>query len=347
MEPAKTGPVLSTHYLMEKENELMMNKSYASANTKFRQQTMDVWTPKMTRFKSIILCSSLAALLIVIGIPVFVFGRMIPQTDPFYYEDCSTPICLVNITVDEKFPTPIYVYLHFYGIYHNHRTYVKSRDEKQLRAASSDSVPDCPPLSAYSDYDGALGDFPNATLGGLVLYPCGLVATSFSTDSILSSCVIRAGSSASNCTAVADWTSSGIAFTSDKNSKFISQPLKPTMTRQSPRGFTLPAVDDEHFIVWMRSAALSEFDKLYAKIPDTSLESGDTLSLTIQSSYNVLDYGARKGIVLLSQSQLGGKQIFLGATFLVVGFLCGCSALFVLFITRCCDSYKPDPTKGL
>jgi len=79
-------------------------------------------------------------------------------------------------------------------------------------------------------------------------------------------------------------------------------------------------IDIEHFIVWMRTAGLPNFRKLYGKISDT-LQPG-TYSVFINNNYDVNGFDGNKSIVLSTTNALGGKNYFLAVCYLVVGSLC-------------------------
>lgn len=42
-------------------------------------------------------------------------------------------VCTVNITIDDKMAEPVYFYYKLTNYYQNHRRYVKSRNDAQLR----------------------------------------------------------------------------------------------------------------------------------------------------------------------------------------------------------------------
>ncbi len=76
----------------------------------------------------------------------------------------------------------------------------------------------------------------------------------------------------------------------------------------------------EHFIVWMRTAGLPTFRKLYASISQ-NLEAG-TYYLKIENNYDVTGWKGSKTFVLSTSNSLGGQNYFLGSAFIVVGSLC-------------------------
>jgi LEM3 (ligand-effect modulator 3) family / CDC50 family len=72
----------------------------------------------------------------------------------------------------------------------------------------------------------------------------------------------------------------------------------------------------EHFIVWMRTAGLPNFRKLWGKI-ERALEPG---------TY----YVSIKSFVLSTTNALGGKNYFLAICYIVVGALCIVFAIIFL-----------------
>ena len=92
----------------------------------------------------------------------------------------------------------------------------------------------------------------------------------------------------------------------------------------------LNSIANEHFIVWMRSAALPSFRKLYGRIRG-DLAAGDKLVFDVDARYPVTGFSGTKAIVVTTLSFLGGKNAFIGGAYLVVGFLClGAALLFAV-----------------
>ena len=76
----------------------------------------------------------------------------------------------------------------------------------------------------------------------------------------------------------------------------------------------------EHFIVWMRTAGLPNFRKLWGRIDD-GLEPG-SYELWIDNNYQVEPFQGAKSFVLSTTNALGGKNYFLAVCYITVGTLC-------------------------
>jgi hypothetical protein len=86
-----------------------------------------------------------------------------------YIRDKSIPkICTRNLTITKEMKQPIFVYYQLDNFYQNHRRYVKSRNDAQLRDKSK--------ASDTSNCD------PEATVDGKPIVPCGLIAWSLFND---------------------------------------------------------------------------------------------------------------------------------------------------------------------
>jgi len=86
---------------------------------------------------------------------------------------------------------------------------------------------------------------------------------------------------------------------------------------------------NEHFIVWMRPAGLPNFRKLWGRIM-TDLAPGN-YTLSISNQFNVSMFDGEKLLVLSTVNSFGGKNSFLGISYIVVGSICVVMA-FVFYI---------------
>jgi hypothetical protein len=79
-------------------------------------------------------------------------------------------------------------------------------------------------------------------------------------------------------------------------------------------------VTDEHFIVWMRTASLPKFKKLYGRI-NSDFKKGDTIHFEVEANFEVRSFNGDKSIVIATTGQFGGKNPSLGIAYMAVGSL--------------------------
>lgn len=264
----------------------------------------------------------------------------------------------------------------YYGLtnyYQNHRRYVKSRDDEQLLGRLS-VMPssDCTPFGYTDD--------------GKPIAPCGAIANSLfngkehSLNKIVTTYVDNSHTDTltlSQGSTNISLLNTGIAWPSDKRVKFrnpenLTQALKSygyekpmfwqkALDELDPSNPDNNGFQNEDLIVWMRTAALPSFRKLYRRLNQTNnnytkgLKAGE-YTLHVEYSecifkysfelnwnecfspeYPVVSFDGTKRMILSTTSVLGGKNPFLGIAYIVVGAICVTLGLALLFIHMRCS----------
>lgn len=237
----------------------------------FKQQRLKAWQPILTPFWVILTFASVGVVFLIIGILVLMASNDVVEITSNSYEsqlpssgqtcvpaeNSTSTSCIIQqtMTIDKEMKAPIYMYYQLENFYQNHRRYVKSRSDVQLRNSDLYDVSgSCEPLATRSCTNGQ-------TTGTCAVYPCGLIAWSVFNDTFYGWDPVQSGApaptptdgitgfTATDCngpagclkvrrggstsqTMYVPWTSDGIAWKSDKDKKFIS----PSVSDATPVG---------------------------------------------------------------------------------------------------------------
>lgn len=127
----------------------------------------------------------------------------------------------------------------------------------------------------------------------------------------------------------------GIAFKADLEERFANVTPAHFNDVEGLRGglnITSTLAQDERFVTWMRTPALSDFRKLWGII-DEPIEAGEIINVKVLNQWNSYTFGGKKRIVLSTSTWLGGRNHFLGVAYLVVGAVCLLlAAVFALLV---------------
>ncbi|KAI1812536.1 CDC50 family protein [Poronia punctata] len=235
--------------------------------------------------------------------------------------------CTLQFDIEQDMPAPVRAYYHLDNFYQNHRRYVNSFFADQLLAKkfthSALKNSNCAPLAVDGEKE---------------IYPCGLIANSLFNDTIGQP--VSLGGDASR---TYNWSEKGIAWEADME---LYEPLEhpdyslivpppewriryPNNGTYSPEHPPPNIKTDEHFITWMRTAALPSFFKPWAFGHET-LKKG-TYKIDIVDNFKMTAYKGRKSLVITTTGPLGGRNDLPGILWLALsGFFILMSVLFVI-----------------
>jgi hypothetical protein len=236
--------------------------------------------------------------------------------------------CRVQFQVPNDIGPAVYLLYKIENFYANHRRFAKSYSEDQIqgKAASLGTIKDtvgqnCQPLSENDD--------------GVKYYPCGLIANALFNDTYTTPAPVNGTSSDFTM------TTEGIAWATNKN-RFQKTKYKPTEVvpppnwiKKFPDGYTEENMPDistwQEFQNWMQTPGLPTFSKLIMRNDNESMASG-IYEVEVGLHWPVRPFDGKKSLYLTTRSVIGGRNPFLGISWIVCGGLCLIIGLVFLII---------------
>ena len=320
----------------------------------FKQQTLQAWEPILTARTVIPTFFIVGLSFIPIGVFLYHLSQAV-QEQTLEYTLCKsiqepnttcadlvrnkTCKCKLYFTLEEDYRKDVFLYYGLTNFYQNHRRYIRSGDDYQLSSYPQRLHMDCAPFRIYKSEESTTV-LPIATCGG--------VANSQFNDTI------TLQYEANQTQTPVGLLNKKIAWPTDQNVQFFN-PYGNTSTsglfndtsRSSFFNESIHQLDtedlspnlyqDEDFMVWMRTAALPTFRKLFRRIDHSenyfknSLPKGN-YSLIIGYNFPVKDFDGTKAIIISNTTFLGGKNLFLAIAYMVVGALSLLTGVFLLIV---------------
>ncbi|KAI1438371.1 CDC50 family protein [Xylaria sp. CBS 124048] len=243
--------------------------------------------------------------------------------------------CTLQFEIPKNISAPVRFYYRLDNFYQNHRRYVNSFFPDQLLdhsfTTSALENSNCAPLAVRNITDA------NNNTKMFQIYPCGLIANSLFNDTIG-----RPKRVGGTDTGFYEWNEHGIAWAADfdlysplKNPNFDLIAPPPDWDKRYPGARYTPdnpppnLKTDEHFITWMRTAALPSFYKPWA-FGNETLVAG-VYTVNIVDSFRMTEFKGRKSFVITTTGPLGGRNDIPGILWLALsGFFFATTILFII-----------------
>ena len=228
------------------------------------------------------------------------------DTDESQQFEDERNVCRIQFEVPDDMKGPIYFFYRLHNFYQNHRRYAKSFSEEQIEGKEAS-------VNTIKNTVGQNCE-PLSVRDGKKIYPCGLIANSMFNDTY--GHTLQGVNGTSNDY---KFTAKGIAWKTDSN-RFKKTKYDHTEIVPPPNWYK-----------WYPNGYNS------TNVPDISK---GIYEVTIGLHFSVLPYNGKKYIYISQRSVIGGKNDFLGISWMAGGGVCFLLGVTLLIV----NSIKPRRT---
>lgn len=233
-----------------------MARAVAKEGKKKKKGQISQWRMILTPRIIVIILMAFTVIFISVGAGFFVITSNLYSLEIKYDEVCEKdPDCVVWFNITEDLHGNVAILYKLYGFYQNHRRITESRSYPQLagKYLTYKELSSCEPAISVN----------NSKEPKDLYLPCGLNAFDYFNDSyIWQDEELHKSFSQTN-----------ISLASDRENAFA--PLNPKYTEGKYIMDNPLITTDEHFIVWMRTAAMPTFIKLYSRCMNCTIPAGN------------------------------------------------------------------------
>lgn len=284
--------------------------SKQDGKAKKEKKHLPQWRTIITPRIIVIILSVFTIIFIGLGVTFIIMTQNNYELVVRYDEICEKqPTCTIWFNITKDLEGTVALLYKLDGYYQNHRRVAESRSYGQL-------------AGEYLTYKELSSCEPALTVDGSkdpskMYLPCGLIAVDYFNDTYIWD--------DPNLTKI--FSETNISLASDRehsfaplNSRYFDG-INYTFVVNNPHLTT-----DEHFIVWMRTAAMPTFLKLYSRCINCSIPKGN-YSISVSPKYPNSVFSGPRSLVLSTTSAFGSGSYFLSVAYLTLG---GLSFLFAV-----------------
>jgi len=296
---------------MSKKEEKEYEEYESLKNSKFKQQKLPGWRPVPSMIRTVIIYFGFGIVFVGIGVLILLFSNdIIEEKEEICKDEPNSKNCEIKFNIEKDMKEKIMVYYEIDGFYQNHRRYMKSRSDKQLKGEkiNDKEAEVCYPAITNKDMgktkDKTITDTTPLNESAIAI-PCGLMARSYFNDNFKK------------------WELNGEEI--EVNQENISRKSDRKIFKNVDLKNQWTDIENEHFIVWMRPSPLPNFRKLWGRI-EKPIKANSILKVEVENNYNVTKLfstpDAKKYLIISTVNSFGGKNTILSIGCLILGGIC-------------------------